>query len=109
MTVPEPLATFLKAGFNVEIFWSGWPGLAEQNANSLPEEQQNCLLTQYAEAVVNTTISPAEYEALTRDDNYATPEALTEWLLELWPDVYALFHPGAAAPPPETIAGKKHG
>jgi hypothetical protein len=42
---------------------------------------------QLSDAILNSSITPEEYEAIT-DDCYDTQEELTEWLLELWEKIF---------------------
>jgi hypothetical protein len=86
--VPEPLATILSLYFEVNSFTADWPASLQSYLNDpASKERERLFRTQLAEAILHDTVTPQDYEKLTRED-FDTPEDLRRWLKEVWRDLY---------------------
>lgn len=86
--VPELITSVLRRYFQVEVFTSDWQESLKRELNNpkFPDRASQ-FREQLAEAILHRTITPKQYEELT-DEEFDTPEALEEWLRELWRDFY---------------------
>lgn len=84
--VEEPLRSILQGYFNVEMFWHSFPkdllaylaldpGLAAR------------FKAQFAAAIVDGTLSVAQYQKLT-GQSFDNEGALYAWLYKLWAEIY---------------------
>jgi hypothetical protein len=82
------LISVLRRYCNVNVSFSDWPKLLieELNHPNHPDRAKQ-FQQQLAYAILNGTISPAEYERLTEED-LETSEEVEERLRELWKDLY---------------------
>jgi hypothetical protein len=73
---------------NVNVSFGDWPKLLVEELNhpNHPDRAKQ-FQHQLADAILNNTISPAEYERLTEED-LETSEEVRERLHELWQDLY---------------------
>ncbi|MEJ7617062.1 MAG: hypothetical protein WKF30_08915 [Pyrinomonadaceae bacterium] len=83
--VPEPLADVLRTYCNVNALSGDW----HESVRRMLEHTHEASLfkQQLADAILHRSISPANYERLTRED-FDTPEDLLARLGELWRDMY---------------------
>lgn len=86
--IPEVLADVLRRHANVNAFTKDWPQAMrlELFSSNNPEREQ-LFRCQLAEAILNDTITPAQYERLT-DEDFDTPEDFQNWLLTVWKALY---------------------
>lgn len=83
--VPEPLADVLRTYCNVNALSDDWH---ESVRRMLEHTNETTIFKeQLADAILNGSVSPADYERLTRED-FDTPEDLEVRLHELWHDLY---------------------
>lgn len=82
---PEPLSHVLRTYWNVNALSDDW---FEGAKRMLSHTQQETLFKQQlADAILHKSVSPSEYERLTRED-FDTSEDLEERLREIWRDMY---------------------
>lgn len=84
--IPDPLADLLKSYCNVNAV--SIDDLTHDLRTSINPEIAKKFREQLANAILNKTISPEQYESLTGED-FDTQEDLDSWLQELWNE---LFH-----------------
>lgn len=85
----DPLPYVLENYCNVNALSDDWAERVMRllkHSSGLPNRECR-FKQQLAEAILNRTITPAEYERLT-DEDFDTPEDLETRLRELWFDVY---------------------
>jgi hypothetical protein len=86
--VPNPLASILQRYCNVKAFGAQWPKLLMiELINHKDPQHEKLFRNQIAFAILHSTISPEQYEALTGQD-FDTQKDLNEWLRELWKELY---------------------
>lgn len=85
--IPEPLRSILEARFNVEIQGGDWIQTILSYA-SVTQDGGRLFKRQLAHAILNQSISPDDYYAVTQDPNYPTYEELYERLREVWGWLY---------------------
>jgi hypothetical protein len=85
-TIAEPLRSILQGYFNVEMFWHSFPkdllAYLAQDA-----ELAARFKAQFAAAIVEGTLSAAQYQKLT-DQSFDNEGALYAWLYKLWAEIY---------------------
>jgi hypothetical protein len=79
----------LRRHCNVNGFARDWPQkiVRELNAMKSPPDAAKIFREELAQAILNHTLSPQDYEALT-DEDFDTPEELEDWLREFWRKLY---------------------
>ena len=87
------LVSVLRRYCNVNVAFSDWPKILLEELNH-PSHPNRAKQFQYqlADALLNKTISPKEYEKLTEED-LETSEEVEERLRELWQDLYGNLEP----------------
>jgi len=97
--IPEPLRTVLRNRFNVELFGRDWEENVHQylcRSTTLAENFRQ----QFAAMIVNRSVTPEDYFALT-NDRYANEDRMYEAMLRLWKELYGDMAPRVAIPLPE--------
>jgi hypothetical protein len=88
IAVPDPLGSVLKRHLNVNGRTADWPGeiLSDLMGHRNPNQEAN-FRHQLADAILHDTMTPAQYEGLTRED-FDTQQDLNAWLREVWRLLY---------------------
>lgn len=86
--VSEMMERILKSHFDVNAFDENWVESLQRTLNhpNFPNRARE-FKSELASAILDHTISPAQYEKLTGED-FDTPEDLEEWLREVWQKLY---------------------
>ena len=86
--LPTLLADVLHRYANVNAFTADWPNkLKAELFDPRFPERAPLLRRQLAEAILEQTITPAEYERLTGED-FDSQDELDEWLREFWRAIF---------------------
>jgi|EndMetStandDraft_2_1072991.scaffolds.fasta_scaffold1162771_1 hypothetical protein len=85
---PEPLATFLRKYYHVEI--SEYASSLGRNirAGTIDAPTARLFRQQLADAINRPLLTAATYKALTSDNEYSTPEGVQSALREFWEAVF---------------------
>jgi len=86
-SIPEPLRSVLEGRFNVEIQGRDWIDSIRAYAATTGEDGR-LFRRQFARAILDQSITPEDYYAVTQDPNYSTAEELYERLREVWAWLY---------------------
>lgn len=87
-SVPELFASVARRHFHVEVMGSNWQeNLRRELDHPGHPERSAQFRQQFAQAILNRTITPAQYEGLTGEE-FDTPEDLEAGLRELWRGFY---------------------
>ena len=88
VSVPEPLATFLKTYFDVNAMDMVQVLRRNLQHKEIPPATAAQFRQQFIDAIHKKILTPEQYKALTGDNEYTTPEELQGWLRELWSEIF---------------------
>ena len=87
-SVPDPLANILRRHYNVNDMTADWLDAMQGEIDPPGDPARAGLFRrQLAEAILNNTISPAQFKALTLEA-FATHEQVRRRLTGLWHDLF---------------------